>query len=70
MQVACGEIERGRVYEIEYLCTTPGPGEESGVILAYWDGYVHHTGSLKIIPVNGNDEYYLFPSEFVSVEPV
>lgn len=63
-------IEAGRVYDIWYRCTTPGPDVEEGDMRAYWTGERDAYGKLTFVDVNGGPARYLFAYELTNAEQV
>lgn len=65
------EIERGRVYDVDFECRDNGDGmPDRGSIEAYWTGEVDTWGKLTFISTNRRQAHYLFPDELLEVEPV
>lgn len=59
----------GTVYDIELLCTTPGPDDEEGWFRGYWTGEVDWIGKRTFQPINGQP-LYLFDKDIVSINNI
>lgn len=67
-QLNADRIAVGRVYDLTYYCTTPGPEPEEGTIRAYWTGEIDTWGKYTFRPVDGSPTLYLFLEEIVKAE--
>ena len=60
-------IKPNMVYDIKFLCTTPGPDVEEVAFTGYWTGETDTWGKRTFQPINGKT-LYLFDRELVYVE--
>jgi hypothetical protein len=67
MTAPTAELKPGRIYFIDYRCTTPGPEVEQGTVHGYWNGEIDTWGKYTIVPTTGTPRLYLFRHEMTSV---
>jgi hypothetical protein len=62
------QLDTGKVYDITYRCTTPGPEVEEGEIRAFWTGEIDTWGKYTLQPIDGDAPRYLFAHEISEAE--